>query len=135
MSWEPPQKGRLVPIPISTKQMVHLCGISVKESLYCFLSDPLKILNYLEKVNVSSLSLAWLSCNPMKCSPLPGSPVHGIYCKQDKTGLLQARLEWVAAFFPRGSSLTQGFNQQLFCLLHWQPCSSLLSHEGSPKGQ
>ena len=48
---------------------------------------------------------------PMDCS-LPGSPGFGI---------LQVRiLEWVAMPSSRGSSLTQGSNQLLLCLLHWQ---------------
>ena len=42
----------------------------------------------------------------------PGSSVHGI---------LQARiLEWVAIPSFRRSSLTQGWNLHLLCLLHWQ---------------
>ena len=49
--------------------------------------------------------------DPMDCS-LPGSPVHGVS---------QARiLEWVAISSSRGSSLTQGSNLHLLCLLHWQ---------------
>ena len=62
-------------------------------------------------------------CNPMDCSP-PGSFVHGI---------LQARiLEWVAISCSRGSSLTQGSNPHLLCLLHWQANSLPLCHLGSP---
>ena len=58
-------------------------------------------------------------CDTMDCSP-PGSSVHGV---------LQARiLEWVAIFFSRGSSLTQGSNP---CLLHWQADSLALNHQGS----
>ena len=50
-------------------------------------------------------------CNPMDCSQ-PGSSVHGI---------LQGRiLEWVAMSSPRGSSWSQGSNQCLLGLLHWQ---------------
>ena len=53
-----------------------------------------------------------LSCvrlgHPMDCSP-PGSSVHGIF---------QARiLEWVVL---QGIFPTQGSNQHLLCLLHWQ---------------
>ena len=43
-------------------------------------------------------------CNHVDCSP-PGSSVHGIF---------QAKiLEWVAIYFSRGSSLTQGLNLPL----------------------
>ena len=50
-------------------------------------------------------------CDPLDCS-LPGFSVHGI---------LQARiLEWVTISFPRGIFLTQGSNQCLLNLLHWQ---------------
>ena len=50
-------------------------------------------------------------CDPIDYSP-PGSSVHGIF---------QARiLEWVTISFPRGIFLTQGSNQCLLNLLHWQ---------------
>ena len=50
-------------------------------------------------------------CDLMDHSP-PGASVHGI---------LQARiLEWVAISSSRGIFLTQGLNQRLLCLLHWQ---------------
>ena len=65
-------------------------------------------------------------CNPLVCNP-PGSSVRGI---------LQARiLEWVAISFSRGIFLTQGLNQNLLRLLHWEADSLLLSHWGSPKGK
>ena len=57
----------------------------------------------------------------MQCSP-PGSPVHGI---------LQARiLECVAISSSRGSSLIQGLNLCLLCLLHWQVGSLPLAPPG-----
>ena len=50
-------------------------------------------------------------CDPMDCSP-PGSSVQGIF---------QARiLGWVAISSSRGSSLTQGQNSCLLCLLQWE---------------
>ena len=50
------------------------------------------------------------------------SPVHGI---------LQARiLEWVAISSSRGSSLIQGLNLCLLCLLHWQVGSLPLAPSG-----
>ena len=59
----------------------------------------------------------------MDCS-LSDSSVHGI---------VQARiLEYVAIFSSRNLP-TQGSNQHLLCLLHWQADSLLLSHLGSPK--
>ena len=62
-----------------------------------------------------------LTLQPTDCS-LPGSSVHGIF---------QARiLEWVAISYCRGSSLTQGSNPCLLCLLHLQamaPHSSTLA--------
>ena len=49
-------------------------------------------------------------CDPMDCSP-PGSSVHGI---------LQARvLKRVAMPSSRGIFLTQVWNPQLLCFLHW----------------
>ena len=63
------------------------------------------------------------SSYPMDHS-LPGSSVHGIS---------QARiLEWVAISFSRGSSQTRDSNPHL---LHWQPDSLPLNHQGSPKFQ
>ena len=62
-------------------------------------------------------------CSPMNCRP-PGSSVHGI---------LQARiLEWVTMPSPRGIFLTQGSNQSLLLLLHWQAGSLALAPLGSP---
>ena len=56
-------------------------------------------------------SVASDSFYPMDCSP-PGSSAHGI---------LQARiLEWDTISYFRGSSLTQGSNLCLLCILHWQ---------------
>ena len=61
-------------------------------------------------------------CDSVDCSP-PGSSVHGIP---------QARiLEWVAMPSSKGSSLTQGLNLRLLCLLYWQVDSLPLSHQGS----
>ena len=60
-------------------------------------------------------------CNPINCRP-PGSSVHGI---------LQARiLEWVTTPSPRGIFLTQGSNQSLLLLLHWQAGSLALAPLG-----
>ena len=58
-------------------------------------------------------------CDPVDCS-LPGSSLHGIF---------QARiLEWVAIFFYRGSSRTQGWNPGL---LHCRQILYQLSHNGA----
>ena len=62
-------------------------------------------------VHAESIQSCPTLCNPVDCSP-PGSPVHGV---------LEARvLMWVAVPFSRGSSLTQGLNPYLLCLLYWQ---------------
>ena len=48
-------------------------------------------------------------------------------------GILQARiLEWVAMPSSRGSSLTQGSNPGLLCLLSWQAGSLPLVPPGEP---
>ena len=70
----------------------------------------------------------WLQSYPTLCPPVDGSPrassVHGI---------LQASiLEWVAMPSSKGSSLTQGSNPCLLCLLHWQAGSLLLVPPGKP---
>ena len=57
------------------------------------------------------------------CS-LPDSSVHGI---------LQARILERVAISSSSNLPTQGSNQRLLCLLHWQAGSLLLSHLGSPK--
>ena len=65
-------------------------------------------------------------CDTMECS-LWGSSVHGIF---------QARiLEWVAIFYSKGISLTQGSNPCLLCLLHWQVDSLPLRHLGNQENQ
>ena len=59
--------------------------------------------------------------DPMDCNP-PGSSVHGI---------LQAWiLEWIAIFYSRGSSWTQGLNLRLLNLLYGQEGSSPLAPPG-----
>ena len=64
-------------------------------------------------VHTKSLQSCLTLCDIVDCSSRSSS-VHGI---------LQARiLEWVAIFFSRGSSLTQGSNLNL---LHWQVVSAL----------
>ena len=74
-------------------------------------------------VHAKLLQLDPTLCDPVDCSP-PGSSVHGI---------LQARiLEWVAMPSSRGIFPTQGSNQNLLCLLHWQVSSLPPSHLGSP---
>ena len=74
-------------------------------------------------MHAQSLIRVLLFANPMNYSP-PGSSVHGI---------LQARiLEWATMPSPRGIFLTQGSNQSLLLLLHWQAGSLALAPLGSP---
>ena len=61
--------------------------------------------------------------DPVDCGP-PGPSVQEV---------LQVRiLEWVALLSSRGSSPTQGSNQRLLCLLHWQAGSSPLAPPEKP---
>ena len=62
-------------------------------------------------------------CSLVDCS-LPDSSVYGI---------LQARILERVAISSSRNLPTQGSNQRLLCLLHWQAGSLLLSHLGSPK--
>ena len=60
----------------------------------------------------------------MDCSP-PGSSVPGIF--------LSRILEWIAISSSRESSQPRDWsNPRLWCLLHWQADSLLLSHQRSP---
>ena len=73
-----------------------------------------------------SLQSCLTLCDPMECSP-PGSSVHGI---------LQSRiLEWAAILgchgLLQGIFPTQGSNQHLLHLLHWQADSLPLCHLSS----
>ena len=62
-----------------------------------------------------------LFCKPMDCSP-PGSSVHGIDSPGKNTGV-------------GCHALLQGLILCLSCLLHWQACSLLMSHLGSPRNR
>ena len=74
-------------------------------------------------LRAKSLQLGRTLCDPMDGSP-PGFSVHGI---------LQARiLEWVAMPPSRDIFPTQGPNQCLLCLLHWQAGSLPLAPPGKP---
>ena len=65
----------------------------------------------LNDLHAKSLRLCLTLCFSMNCSLL-GFSVQGV---------LQARiLEWVSMPTSRGSSLPQGSNPHLLCLLHWQ---------------
>ena len=76
-----------------------------------------KLTQYLGMCDACLLSQVW-HCDAVDCNPL-GSSVHGIF---------QARiLEWVAISSSRGTSqcrnqiqASQGLNQSLWHLLHWQ---------------
>ena len=71
---------------------------------------------------LSRFGCVWL-CNPMDCSP-PGSSVHGIS---------QARVrEWCCHALLQGIFQTQGSNQQLLSLLHWQVGSFPRGLPGEP---
>ena len=74
-------------------------------------------------LHAKSLQLGRTLCDPMDGSP-PGFSVHGI---------LQAIiLEWVAMPSSRDIFPTQGPNQCLLCLLHWQAGSLPLAPPGKP---
>ena len=98
-------------------------GIS-EVSRFCSGYKMLLLLTYL------CAQLCLTLCNLMDYS-LPGSSVHGIF---------QARiLEWVAISSSRGTSqcrnqiqASQGLNQSLWHLLHWQADSLPLAPPGKP---
>ena len=94
-------------LPIPTRGLFHLVMLTYK--LSCF-------------------SCVQLFATPWTVARPSGFSVHGI---------LQARiLEWVAMPSSRGSSwrssLTQGSNPHLLCLLHWQAGSLPLAPAGKP---
>ena len=75
-------------------------------------------------VLAKSLRSCLTLCNPMNCSP-PGSSVHGI---------LQARMLELGCHAPlQGIFPTQGSDQCLLHLLHWQVGSLLLMPPGKPR--
>ena len=76
------------------------------------------------RVCAQSLQACLTLRNPMDCS-LPGSSVHGIFLQEFWSGFPPMPLS-------RRSSLTQGSNLHLSCLLHWQVGCQPLSHQGSP---
>ena len=74
-------------------------------------------------VCAKSLQLCPTLCDPMGCSP-PGSPVHG-----DSPG----KITGVGCHaLLQGIFLTQGSNQCLFCLRHWQVGSLPQAPPGKP---
>ena len=74
-------------------------------------------------MRAKSLQLCLILCNPMDCSP-PGSSVYG-----DSPGK-NTRVSCHAIL--QGISPTQGSNQNLLRLLHWQVSSLPLAPPGKP---
>ena len=98
-------------------------GKAPMASWVLILASPLSVFESICPVCAKSLQSRLTLCDPLDCSP-PGSSVHGI---------IQVRiLEWVAMPSSRKSSLTQGSNLHVLCLLHWQASPLPQAPPGKP---
>ena len=124
-------------VKVKKKKMAKLKGkvlnFLLLVELLCFRSGVeggmKELAQYLGMCDACLLSQVWY-CDAMDCNPLSSS-MHGIF---------QARiLEWVTISSSRGNSqcrnqiqASQGLNQSLWHLLHWQADSLPLGPPGKP---